>query len=151
GKSRAKLLDEPSHVRAEILSFSRREQDRLRFVRGAEIVHVADVVRNGLAGGAFIEQRPNSRVLSRARTAHREDVVAVVAHAKAEPERVERAILAESRGERLELGRRAKWQSLRLAPSAEILGCERSDHRNLISSLRSSSAALPASSEREGC
>jgi hypothetical protein len=84
GDGGTQLVDEPRDVVTELRSHAFRQRDRPWTVRLVEVVNVTPVARGRLGRRLFLEEPPDDRMLSGARRAEREDVIAVAPHADAE-------------------------------------------------------------------
>ena len=96
GNGRAQLADELLHVGAEPAAPAGRQLERARLVGLLEVVDVAPVGRRRHSGRRLLDVAPDERVLAGAGRAVGEDVVAMAPDADAEPDRLQRTLLAEA-------------------------------------------------------
>ena len=91
------------HIPAQIRPAARRQPQRHRLVGILEVIHITPVVRALALCGLALEELAHRGVLAGTRPTQDVEVVAARAHAHAEPNRIQRALLAYDRVELLQL------------------------------------------------
>ncbi len=139
----AKLLDQAFHIGAQRPPLPRRQAERARPVRLGEVVDVTPVAGDGLFGGVPFERADYHARLTGALRSQREKVVALVAHADGEGERLDGAILADHALEGLELGRGVERESGGVTGREQLFGRKGLDRPgHAFPSIRSMSSSL---------
>jgi hypothetical protein len=124
---RPQFVDQPVHGVPEFDGAPGRQADGARPVRGGEVVDVNPVLRGRLLRGAGAQFGEDGGVLAGARRAEREQVVAGPIDARAERERLERALLADHDGTGLEFPGRLEAEGVRCARAVQL--CRRNPSR----------------------